>query len=95
MTMSSVAASRQPWKRWARIAADGLACAAAPVFAVMAVAAMRDASPAMFCAPDPGASPLDGMTTMYLLMSLFHLPPWLRLARAAGRAPTDDRRRMP
>jgi hypothetical protein len=28
----------------------------------------------------PGGLPLDGMTTMYLLMSLFHLSPWLKLA---------------
>jgi hypothetical protein len=25
------------------------------------------------------AAPLSGMTAMYLLMSAFHLPPWLRL----------------
>jgi hypothetical protein len=26
------------------------------------------------------------MTAMYLLMSLFHLPPWLKLAAAAARS---------
>jgi hypothetical protein len=26
-----------------------------------------------------GTSALDGMVTMYLIMSAFHLPPWLRL----------------
>ena len=42
-------------------------------------------SPAMaLCAPGAGFLPIDGMTAMYLLMSLFHLPPWLRLARRAG-----------
>jgi hypothetical protein len=25
------------------------------------------------------ASPLSGMVPMYLLMSVFHLPPWLKL----------------
>jgi hypothetical protein len=24
--------------------------------------------------------PIDGMAWMYLLMSIFHLPPWLKLA---------------
>ena len=27
----------------------------------------------------PGASPLSGMALMYLLMSAFHLAPWLKL----------------
>ena len=26
-----------------------------------------------------GGSPLSGMVTMYMLMSAFHLAPWLRL----------------
>lgn len=64
-------------------AIDVLALAAAPTFAVMAIA--TGSSPAMaFCAPGAGILPIDGMTAMYLLMSLFHLPPWLRLARWAG-----------
>ena len=50
--------------------------------------------PVAFCAS--GASPADcGMTAMYLLMSLFHLSPWLKLAsgRPSGR-PTDNLRRL-
>ena len=39
------------------------------------------------CAPGAGLLPIDGMTAMYLLMSLFHLPPWLRLARRRPWAP--------
>jgi hypothetical protein len=31
----------------------------------------------MLCASD--ASPFTGMVAMYLLMTAFHLPPWLRL----------------
>ena len=64
-------------------AIDVLTLAAAPTFAVMAIATGN--SPAMtLCAPGAGILPIDGMTAMYLLMSLFHLPPWLRLARRAG-----------
>ena len=36
-------------------------------------------APDIVCAAMHGASPLGGMVPMYLLMSLFHLPPWLRL----------------
>jgi hypothetical protein len=64
-------------------AIDVLALAAAPTFALMAIATGR--SPAMaFCGPGAGLLPIDGMTGMYLLMSLFHLPPWLRIARRTG-----------
>ena len=33
----------------------------------------------VFCSGEHG-SPLGGMVPMYGLMSLFHLPPWLRFA---------------
>jgi hypothetical protein len=37
--------------------------------------------PAMaFCSPGSRMLPIDGMTGMYLLMSVFHLSPWLKLA---------------
>lgn len=60
-------------------AAGRLALAPAPTFAVMAWLAATDPSPMAFCA-SPGHLPIGGMTTMYLLMSLFHLSPWLKLA---------------
>ncbi|WP_081750600.1 hypothetical protein [Paracoccus pantotrophus] len=69
-------------------AAGWLALAAAPCFAVMAW--ITAASPAL-CLSGPGPLPLDGMTTMYLLMSLFHLPPWLRLVSGQGTTPKGDR----
>ncbi|MEQ8348912.1 MAG: hypothetical protein RIB84_07840 [Sneathiellaceae bacterium] len=62
-------------------AANWLSLAAAPAFAAMAlltVAAGGGASDAL-CVATGGALPLAGMVPMYLLMSLFHLPPWLRL----------------
>ena len=37
------------------------------------------AQPEMLCMAMQGSSPMSGMTLMYLLMSLFHAAPWLRL----------------
>ncbi len=39
--------------------------------------------PEMLCSA-ADMSPLSGMTTMYLLMSAFHVSPWLKLARRQG-----------
>ncbi|MCX8569818.1 MULTISPECIES: hypothetical protein [Hyphomicrobiales] len=63
-------------------AADWLALAASPVFAAMAlVSAVMDGGPAgMICSS--GMSPIGGMAAMYLLMSVFHVTPWLRLISA-------------
>ena len=66
-------------------AAHGLALVASPVFAMMAWISGSDA-PHAHGPSGPNVLPFDGMTTMYLLMSLFHLPPWLKLASIAGRA---------
>lgn len=40
---------------------------------------------AVLCAPEPGILPVGGMAWMYLLMSLFHLSPWLGLASLLSR----------
>lgn len=56
----------------------GLGLGATPTFLLMAAIAAGDAGHAALCAT--GALPIDGMALMYLLMGLFHLPPWLRLA---------------
>jgi hypothetical protein len=58
--------------------ADWLCLAASPVFAVMALLAQIDGQPDMLCSA-MGTSPMGGMVPMYLLMSLFHAPPWLKL----------------
>ena len=57
---------------------DRLYLAAAPTFAMMALltAVLGDGSALCTVA---GTSPLSGMEAMYLLMSVFHLPPWLKL----------------
>jgi hypothetical protein len=61
-------------------AADVLALAAAPTFAVMALltAVLGNGRTDIICAA-AHASPLSGMIPMYLLMTAFHLTPWLRL----------------
>lgn len=61
----------------ARSAAAWLSLTAAPTFAGMAVLSVVSADMADMCAAQ-AASPLTGMAAMYLLMSAFHLAPWLK-----------------
>ena len=71
-----------PWRMKAHPshgAADWLSLAAAPTFAVMALLTLAGGAPDMLCSAAPDASLLTGMVPMYLLMSAFHLPPWLKL----------------
>jgi hypothetical protein len=70
--------------------AGWLSLAAAPTFAIMALLAgtSGDASPDMLCSAAHHAAPLSGMVPMYVLMSVFHAAPWLRLivySRRRGR----------
>lgn len=66
--------------------ADWLHLAAAPTFAIMAplTSVLGGAQPDIFSSAMQATSPLSGMVPMYLLMSAFHLPPWLKLV-SAGR----------
>lgn len=61
--------------------ADGLSLAAAPTFALMALLAGIPDSGAhqMSCAAAMHMSPLTGMLPMYVLMSAFHVTPWLKV----------------
>lgn len=72
-------------------AAEWLCLAAAPTFAAMALlTAFTEAGHGeMLCSAADHGSRLSGMVAMYLLMSAFHSPPWLRLI-LSGR---DDARR--
>jgi hypothetical protein len=67
----------------AAVARRGLSLAAAPVFAGMALLSARAGDTAPLACLH-GASALGGMTAMYALMAIFHLPPWLRLWAAPG-----------
>ena len=62
-------------------AADWLRLAAAPTFAIVALlTGVVGGGPSdMPCSTMQGASLLNGMAPMYLLMSAFHSAPWLTL----------------
>lgn len=62
-------------------AADWLCLAAAPTFAVMALLTGMNGGSQLdiLCTAAQGASPLNGMVPMYVLMSAFHMAPWLKL----------------
>lgn len=67
--------------------ADWLHLAATPCFAVMALLNTDSDGRAMdaFCFAEHRDAALGGMVPMYLLMSAFHLAPWLRLIGARRR----------
>jgi hypothetical protein len=62
-------------------AADWLCLAAAPTFAIMALltSVPGGGQPDILCSAAEHTSPLSGMIPMYLLMSAFHSPPWLKV----------------
>jgi hypothetical protein len=72
-------------------AAGWLSLAAAPTFAIMALltGVLGGGSPDLICSAGHAAA-LTGMVPMYLLMSAFHLAPWLKLRRR-----TEPRARAP
>ena len=75
--------SRKQWlsAAFVRGAARWLCLTASPTFALMALATAVSGGREMSCMM--GQSPLAGMVPMYLLMSAFHLAPWLRLISAS------------
>ena len=86
--MTDVRAPRvgQP-REWPKPGADRLlSLAAAPTFAMMALltGVLGGGSPDALCSV-ASASPLGGMVPMYLLMSAFHLSPWLKLLSSRRR----------
>jgi hypothetical protein len=75
-------------KAAARRVAHWLAFGAAPTFAAMAALAglLGGGAHELSCSTDPHTVALSGMVPMYMLMSAFHLAPWLKLiSRGVGR----------
>jgi hypothetical protein len=68
-------------------AVDWLALAAAPSFLLMAALSSLPAEGALgaLCSDATGTG-ITGMGPMYVLMSVFHAPPWLRLLGLNGGA---------
>jgi hypothetical protein len=69
----------------ARGAAGWIGLAASPTFALMAWIAASDAPRNAICSSASDMLPIGGMAWMYLLMSLFHVSPWLKLASGRPR----------
>lgn len=71
-----------------RLLADWLSLAAAPAFGLMAIlsAGVEGGAQQMWCSPATHMSPLTGMVPMYVLMSAFHITPWLKLLSGRRRA---------
>ena len=64
-----------------------LSLAAAPTFAIMALlTGVFGGGPVDALCSVAGVSPLSGMVPMYLLMSAFHLAPWLKLIAGPRRS---------
>jgi hypothetical protein len=76
-------------------AANVLALAAAPIFALMALLTfvLGGGQTDMICSA-AHASALSGMIPMYLLMSAFHLAPWLAWTPTWTRAIWDVKGRL-
>lgn len=78
MTFNMTRAERR--REWPKAGADSfLSFAAAPTFALMALMTATESEPQLLCSAAHLGSALGGMIPMYLLMSAFHLTPWLRL----------------
>jgi hypothetical protein len=73
LNSESAAAAALGAAKWSRLAAT-------PTFAIMALltAVHGGGTPDILCSAARDESLLTGMVPMYLLMSAFHLAPWLR-----------------
>ena len=78
MTALTAAKKRYAGTWRPRDAAGWVGLAASPAFALMAGIAAADGPRMAVCSPVSVMPPVDAMAWMYLLMSLFHVPPWLK-----------------
>jgi hypothetical protein len=93
MTTHAIGTCEERLPAAARAIPKGLSLAAAPTFAIMALVAAVQGGGArdVLCAAAHDASPLNGMAGMYLLMSVFHSAPWLKLISFRRGAAADVR----
>jgi len=93
MTQSTIAKKRNARvrrmrsarRRLVRDSAGWLRLAASPTFALMAWVSAAGTPQITLCSHVAGVLPIDDMAWMYVLMSLFHLSPWLELASGRER----------
>ena len=69
-------------------AAHQLGLAATPTFALMAWMTAISPPDMTMCSGASAFVPFNSMALMYLLMSLFHLPPWMKLLAARLQRPS-------
>jgi len=84
MTMHTIETPDEPLAAGALGAGNWLRFAAAPTFALMALltGVLGGGPQDVLCSAAHEASPLGGMVPMYVLMSVFHSAPWLKLIAA-------------
>jgi hypothetical protein len=68
-------------------AAGRIGLAAAPTFALMAWISAVGSPGMTMCSAASAFVPINDMALMYLLMSLFHLSPWMKLLSARSQRP--------
>ncbi len=68
--------------------AGRLGFAAAPTFAVMASVSAVGTPDMAICSATTSLLPINDMTLMYALMSIFHLAPWLELCWTRSKRPS-------
>ncbi|WP_323181489.1 hypothetical protein [Kaistia algarum] len=70
-----------------------LSLAAAPTFGLMALLTAISGDTDAICSAASAGWPLGGMAAMYLLMGLFHLPPWLKWIASRQKSPANGSER--
>ena len=68
-------------------AVDRLGLAATPTFALMAWISAIGSPDMMMCSAASAFVPVNDMALMYVLMSLFHLLPWMKLLSIRSHRP--------
>jgi len=87
MTMRTATEKLVSLPRPAIDAVGPLGLTAAPTFALMAWISAVGSPGMTMCSATSTFAPINEMALMYVLMSLFHLSPWMKLLSARSRHP--------